>query len=164
MDKRIILNSIQTPDGTVLISRHVHDYQTHLDKNGYTYGVDGGNEYLKRIMPTLEVLPWYVRLWNKITGKKEDNRNYIDLSIMSDAPFEEIRTVYCRGGRGINGDEPLTWVPLCEMNDEWLKACITYNIKRKMGDSFANEMYKKELDFRARMESANNIIEKYNSK
>ncbi len=43
----IIQNAIQTPDGTILVSRNRHDFQTHLDKNGSRYGVDGGLDYFK---------------------------------------------------------------------------------------------------------------------
>lgn len=45
----ILINSIRTPDGTVLESNHVHDYVSHKDKNGNTYAIDGGKEYLKRV-------------------------------------------------------------------------------------------------------------------
>ncbi len=51
MNAKIILNAIMTPDGTVLVSKHVHDYRNHTDANGETYAVDGGSEYLKRSGP-----------------------------------------------------------------------------------------------------------------
>ncbi len=44
----IVHNQICTPDGTVLVSRHTHDYKTHKDLNGLTYMVDGGLSYLRR--------------------------------------------------------------------------------------------------------------------
>ncbi len=47
MEKRLIYNSIITPDGTVLVSRHRHDYNSHLDKNGLTYSIDGGTDYTR---------------------------------------------------------------------------------------------------------------------
>lgn len=46
---KIIVNAICTPDGTVLLSATRHDFRTHVDANGKTYGVDGGTDYLKRI-------------------------------------------------------------------------------------------------------------------
>jgi hypothetical protein len=46
--KEIILNAIQTPDGTVLISKNRYDYVCHKDDNGSFYSVDGGNFYVKR--------------------------------------------------------------------------------------------------------------------
>lgn len=49
MEKVILYNAIRTPDGTVLESKHGHDYVSHTDKNGKTYAVDGGHNYLRRI-------------------------------------------------------------------------------------------------------------------
>jgi predicted DNA-binding antitoxin AbrB/MazE fold protein len=48
MNKKVILNSIITPDGTELNSYDVHDYKLHKDENGEVYINDGGNEYLRR--------------------------------------------------------------------------------------------------------------------
>ena len=125
----LIVSRMQTPDGTILESKHVHDYVKHVDKNGYTYVLDGGNHYQHISAPP--------------------NAPMKDVSIYSDSPFSIVRKHYARGGRGKNGDQPLKWVPLCEMSDEWLKNCITYNWKKghKL-KSFATRMYIKELVYR----------------
>lgn len=128
MERRIILNRIKTPDGTILTSRHVHDYVTYVDKNGLEYMVDGGNDYLRRNV--------------------HEEAPYEELSIYSDAPFEVLREHYCRGGRGKDGKQPLTWVPISKMSDEWLRACIPYNAERGFAGGFASQMYQKELDYR----------------
>lgn len=125
---KLILNRVQTPDGTILTSRHRHDYVSHTDKNGLTYMVDGGLDY------------------QRYTNHKE--APFKNLSVYSNAPFKKIRESFYRGGRGKDGTEPLKWVPMCEMNDEWVKACIEYNEDLGMGDSLANELYKKELAYR----------------
>ncbi len=127
--RQIIYNAIQTPDGTIIESHSVHDFVTHTDKNGFSYSVDGGHDYLKRNF---------------------DNSapKATDLSIYSDASFEEIRKVYKRGGRGVNNDQPLTWVALENMSEDWLKACIVYNNERGREGCFANKMYEKELEYR----------------
>ena len=77
---------------------HVHDYVTHLDKNGETYMLDGGNEY------------------QRYNICKEP---FKDLSIWSDAPFEIIRENYHRGGGGRlkKGDQPLTGGSQYQMSD-----------------------------------------------
>jgi len=127
-DRRIILNQIQTPDGTIIKSVHRHDYVTHEDKNGNTYMVDGGTEYLRRNLV--------------------DEAPYTELTIYDDAPYHVIRQLYCRGGRGKNGDQPLTWVPLEKMSDAWLVNVIEYNEDRGMGKVFSTQMYRKELEYR----------------
>ena len=127
---RLILSRIQTPDGTILTSYHRHDYVTHIDANGEEYILDGGNDY------------------QRTSVNKEP---YKDLSVWSDAPYEVIRRSLYRGGRGKDGLQPLKWVPLSEMSDEWIKNRISYNDERGMGKSYINYMYCKELRYRQRM-------------
>jgi hypothetical protein len=127
MEKKLILSRIQTPDGTILTSHHRHDYVQHVDKNGETYILDGGSDYQRVSINT---------------------EPFIDFSVWSDAPYEIIRQNYYRGGRGKNGDQPVKWVAMSDMSDEWLANCIEYNNNLGMGKSFANEMYRKELDYR----------------
>lgn len=127
MEQQIILNQIRTPDGTVLRSMYTHDYVSYKDANGETYMVDGGREYLRR---NVNVEP------------------YEELSVYSDAPFEEIRKALHRGGRGPSGTEPLKYVPICEMSDSWLKAIIEYNELRGLADHPATQFYRQEVEYR----------------
>ena len=129
MEKRLILSQIQTPDGTILKSMHVHDYVTHVDKNGLIYMLDGGSEYQRyNLQP-----PGF---------------EHKDLSIYSDSPFEIIRENFYRGGRGKDGKQPLTFTPICEMNDAWLQAAIAYNTDYGMGTSVMNRIYAREQEYR----------------
>lgn len=128
MEKRIILNQIKTPDGTILKSIHRHDYVVYTDKNGLQYMVDGGNDYLRRNL--------------------HEDAPYEELTIYSDDPFEVIRENFHRGGRGKDGMQPLTWVPMSKMSDTWLLACIQYNTDRGQANCGANELYAKELEYR----------------
>ena len=129
-EPKLILSRIQTPDGTILTSYHRHDYVTHIDANGEIYILDGGNDYQRT---SVNIEP------------------YKNLSIWSNAPYEIIRESFHRGGRGKNGDEPLKWVPLSQMSDEWIKNCIDYNDERGMSKSYANYLYCKELRYRQKM-------------
>jgi hypothetical protein len=127
MNPKIILNSIQCPDDTILISHTVHDYVVHKDRiTNKVYAIDGGNDYLKRV------------------GDTQDCK---ELSIMSDAPFEIIRENYYRGTYDNDGNR--LWVPISKMTKEHLENCIIYNINKGLDeDCFANQMYKKELEYR----------------
>ena len=109
----------------IITSYHGHDFVTCLCGK---VSVDGGTNYLKRSF--------------------EKPTDYEDLSVYSNAPFEEIRENFHRGGRGKDGTMPLTWTPMDKMSNSWLKNCIKYNEESGQGKSFPNKMYKKELDYR----------------
>ncbi len=68
---------------------------------------------------------------------------FTDITIYEDDPYEVIRRFLCRGGRGVNGDEPLKWVPLFKMNSSWLRACIDYT-----PTNYYNKFYQMELEYR----------------
>lgn len=105
-------------------SNSVHDYVTCVCGN---LSVDGGTYYLKR-------------------GFKEQD-SYIELSVYSDADFKDIRIHLCRGGRGKNGKQPLKYVPLYEIDDDWLDALIEYEQKNRPKNRFL-PYYIKEKQYR----------------
>jgi hypothetical protein len=76
--------------------------------------------------------------------------DYEELSVYADDPFELIRVSMYRGNRGINGDQPLKWVRLCDMSNEWLEAIIrSYVISLSHSvKAFPYNLYIKELDYR----------------
>jgi len=102
-EKKIILNRIRTPDGTVLTSKHGHDMQSHQDANGETYFVDGGNEYLRRSI---------------------NDEPYFDLSLYDDESFDVIRQNVTWGTRGPRGDQPLKQKPLMDLDDDHIQAIL----------------------------------------
>lgn len=102
MNEAIVRNAIQTPDGTVIESRHVHDYQTHTDANGKTYMVDGGLDYLRR----------------------NAHSDQVDLSVSLDDGHEAVREAVTWGTRGPDGDQPLKFVKLCDMDTDHIEACL----------------------------------------
>ena len=126
-NRNIVHNAIQTPDGTIIESRHRHDYVEYTDANGNFYSVDGGMDYLRRGYTV---------------------QDYTELSRYEDEDIEELRKVITRGGRGKDGRQPLEFTPICDMNDEWLQAAIDYNIDYGMGHGIMNRLYKREQEYR----------------
>jgi hypothetical protein len=122
----LVYNAIRTPDGTVLESTHRHDYKTYLDKNGKEYMVDGGLEYVRRNV--------------------HDDAPYEDLSVYITDGHDKVREVVKWGTYGINGDQPLTYILLKDMNKEHIRACLE-NVPR-MHPAY-KEAFKEELKLRS---------------
>ena len=118
----LIANRIQTPDRTILWSRYGHDYVEYTDKNGETYVIDGGTYYQHGTV-------------NKIPAK--------NLSVWSDAPFEEIRQVMLRDTFTINRER--IWVPLYKMNNLHLIGVLDYHEELGIKSKF-DRFIEKEID------------------
>lgn len=104
--REILVNRIQTPDGTVLQSRHRHDYRTHTDSiTGEEYMVDGGTDYQRTNI-------------NRIGAT--------DLSLYEGAPIHEVRKYFCWGTYGIGGKGPLVWKVLKDLSDDHIASIIKY--------------------------------------
>lgn len=69
----LVYNAIKCPDGTILVSKHRHDYVCHTQADGREYFVDGGLAY-QRI------------------GASDEY--YQNLSLYEDSPHEDIREVF----------------------------------------------------------------------
>lgn len=91
---KLIRNALRTPDGTVIESRHRHDYVTHKDANGKTYMVDGGLSYVRR----------------SVHSDQED------MSLYDNEPHEVQSKVLKWGTYGKRGDQPLQHVSISEMS------------------------------------------------
>ena len=111
----ILSNRMRTPDGTILESKHRHDYVTHLDANGKEYMLDGGLDYVR----------------SSANGDEEF------LTICSDDPHEVLRVLVKWGTYGKNGDEPLKYVTIADMDPYHLRACLDTQQK-----TMRPEMYK----------------------
>jgi len=103
----IIRNALRTPDGTVIRSRHRHDYVTHTDANGKEYMVDGGIDYIR----------------SSANGDEED------MVVTTEDSFEEVRQACDWGTYGINGDQPLSYIKLCNMETAHIEA-VLQNVSR----------------------------------
>ncbi len=103
MDKQIVYNACRTPDGTLLVSTHRHDYVIHTDKNGEVYMRDGGQDYI-RCSLNIE--------------KPEE------LSLTLEDDHDKVREVVTWGTYGINGDQPLTYLKVSEMETAHIVAVL----------------------------------------
>jgi len=122
---QILKNAIRTPDGTIICSRHRHDYVTYEDtSNGLEYMVDGGLDYLRR---------------NVHKGDP-----YEEMTVTDEAPFEVQREAFAWGSYGKNQDKPLHWIELRNMTDDHIKAILTL----ELGAKFVRDLMKNEQKYR----------------
>lgn len=99
----LVTNRIKTFDGTILISRHQHDYVEYTDKkNGKYYAVDGGLSYQRIVY----------------------GGPFEDLSVYDNDNFDLIRNVFEWGSYGKDGKEPLHYVTLRCMNNIHIEKII----------------------------------------
>ena len=120
---KLVKNCLETPDGTMLYSRSRHDYKTYLDANGKTYMIDGGLDYVRC----------------------SANGDEIHHCVWDDDPFDKVRKAVEWGTYGINGDQPLRWVRLCDMETAHINAVLK-NVP-SIGDSYARA-FRLELELR----------------
>jgi hypothetical protein len=120
----ILRNSIQTPDGTIITSRHQHDYVQHTDKNGLVYAVDGGMSYLRRV----------------------GLLDFKEMSLTSSDPFDRIREEFEWGSRGEDGTACLCYTPLKDLTEKHIHAIMTTQFKWLSPAIL--EIFRKELEYR----------------
>ena len=126
---QIVLNSACTPDGTVLISHHRHDYIEHDDACGSRYFIDGGNSYQRHGCVGVAAF-----------------KGLTDLCVYSDAPHAKLRKACHWGTRGKNGDEPLHYVRVMDMETDHLQKVVgQYG---ETADTTKIKIMKDELDLR----------------
>lgn len=123
--KRIVHNSIRTPDGTVLVSRSVHDYVTHIDKNGHEYMVDGGISYLRRNI--VEEAP------------------YEELSLYVDDSHEQIRESVTWGTYGKSGTDVFKLKLIKDLTNDHVNAILKTQLQLS---EEIRQMFRDELEFR----------------
>ena len=120
-----LTNSIRTPDGTILKSRHRHDYVVYIDTiTNEEYMIDGGLDYMRTNV-------------NKVPAE--------NLSIDTDSPFSLKRRLVEWGGRGKDNKQPLTFKSISEMSNEHILAVIE-NVKNTNKNII--DVMKEEIIFR----------------
>lgn len=123
---KLIHNSIQTPDGTILVSHHQHDYISHLDANGKNYFTDGGCDYVRRSLH-IDEPP-------------------LDLNLYDDSPHEEIRKALTWGSRGIEGDQPLVRKPIKDLDLDHIEAIL--RTQHQIKNTYMEKIFIDELRWR----------------
>ena len=98
----MVSNRLRTPDGTILESRHRHDYKEYLDANGKTYMLDGGLSYVR----------------SSLNGDEEH------LTVTTSSPHELIREYTLWGTYGKDGNQPLEYKQLKDMDTAHIQAVL----------------------------------------
>jgi hypothetical protein len=122
MDRQLVYNSVTCLEcNETIVSYHRHDYKTCSCPNEAM--VDGGTAYLRYGAKDL----------SKIKG----------FAVYDDEPFEIVRKYATRGGRGKDGRQPLSWIAICDMDDDYLEAVLDYG-----GADWHIALIKKEIEYR----------------
>lgn len=129
----ILVNRIITPDGTVLQSRHRHDYVSHTDANGFVYTVDGGVSYLRR-------------------GWQQGAPPATEASLTTEDDFMVCREEVKWGTYGKDGQQPLRYVPIAEMETAHILA-IRADCWQSLAPGY-KWLFAKELEYRKSKEEA----------
>ena len=125
----IVANMIRTPDGTIIQSKHRHDYVTYIDKNGKEYMVDGGCAYLRRNV--------------------HDDAPYEELSLYAHDDHNLIREYFCWGTRGPDGRQPLTYKPLKSLACDHIEAILEtqWHISNELRIIFKRELVLRKIGY-----------------
>lgn len=123
-EKTMIANMWETPDGTILWSRHVHDCVFYEDANGFRYMVDGGNEY-----------------YHLSESKEQPMKNRC---VFNDEPWDIQRQFILRGT--FDQDDNRVWVPLCRLSNGHIDSLVADdNIPESTKVNYLEEQaYRKE--------------------
>jgi hypothetical protein len=136
MTYQIIRNAIKTPDGTILESRHRHDYKAHIDRvTTERYAVDGGLDYFRGSIN--KVKPEY-------------------LHVTTEDHFEVQREAFTWGSYGKDGDEPKHYIKLKDMQTEHILAIL--DTQYHIWGTYVEKLFKQEIALRG------NLISEYTRK
>jgi hypothetical protein len=123
---KMLFSALLTPDGTVIRSRHRHDFVRHQDQNGEEYFLDGGCDYIRTSV-------------NKEQGEH--------LTITMDDDICVVREWLDWGTYGIAGDEPLHYVKLMDMDIGHIQTLLNPDMKIPMQSELRFFM-EEELEYR----------------
>lgn len=120
--RQIVYNSVKCLEcNEVLVSRHRHDYVTCGCPNNAM--ADGGNDYERYGAMDMDKIETYY--------------------VYADDDYELVRKYAVRGSRGKGGRDPLTWIPIADMDDDYLLAVLDYG-----GADWHLDIIRKEIKYR----------------
>jgi hypothetical protein len=120
--RQLVYNAVKCLEcNETIISRTRHDYVLCGCPN--LAMADGGLDYMRY-------------------GAKDMNK-IEPIAVYADDDFEVVRKVAARGSRGPNGDQPLSWIAICDMDDDYLEAVVEYG-----GADWHIDLIKKEIEYR----------------
>lgn len=130
-ERQLIYSARKTPDGTIMHSRHRHDYQEHFDAvSKEWYILDGGNSYIRCSV-------------NQVPAE--------DLTLYADDPHDKIREVFVWKSYGKNFSQPEgVYTLLKDLTDEHLAAILETQTHLP---EYILEMFENEIQFRDGLES-----------
>ena len=126
----IVANMMRCPDGTILQSKHRHDYVDHTDENGVYYFLDGGLSYVR-----------YSGNGELLTIYNTDNISIIRENMYWGRNYDENKNLL----------DETQWVKIKDITDSHLDALIVYWEERldkyKEADIFL-DIFKLEKKYR----------------
>jgi hypothetical protein len=126
--RKLLINKIQCPDGTILESRHRHDFQMHTQEDGREYFIDGGLDY-QRI--------------------GYSDTDYIDLSIYADDQHEKIRENFVWGRSYDKNKNPLPeveYILLKDLEDDHVETLCYFTLNKY--PDYINKIFVDENNYR----------------
>ena len=135
MERKLVANIWETPDGTILWSRFRHDCVFYDDANGENYMVDGGNDY-ERI------------------SVNETAHPMKSLCVYDDDPWDLQRQFILRGTFDKEGNR--IFVPMAKLSNKHLENIVKDDVEYY---DRTNTVWKRELDYR---KEHNIIVEEHN--
>lgn len=120
--RQLVYNAVTCLDClSTIVSYHRHDYKLCGCKNEAM--VDGGTDYIR------------------YGGK--NLKKVVHHAVYADDDFQLVRQYATRGSRGKDGLQPLKYIPLCEMDDDYLQAVLDYG-----GADWHLDLIRKEIKYR----------------
>jgi len=133
---QLLVNKIKCPDGTVLQSKHCHDFQMHTQEDGREYFVDGGLEY------------------QRVGFSDED---FEDLTCYTDDPHEKIRECFewtsVLDENGERLEEPTTRL-LKDLTDDHVEALVRFTAEDY--PEYIHKVFVDEQEYRRRESGVDN--------